>query len=524
MTTNPSAERRPLTSVVADNRFMTTFADAASKKMLLTQIEEQQALLIEAEAFAQMGSWKWTGSNDQIHWSNGLYTILGKNTDDPITWSAFLEDVVPTDILLLADYLQEIRTNRSGSTICYRAVKNGSLRYFSFTTKPHALMDIDIMGAVVDITDHKENQRMLEESNLIQSRIIHELDAKEKRYRTLFERSIDPIFLTTNNFILIGANNSFLDFTGYAGIAGASVPLRAIFSSVQDYLHFEAKLKSDGQIRDFEVYLLTRTGEKKYCLLNCIFISDPIESNGLFQGIIHDLTLRKQAEYEMLVAEHLSLTGKIARTIAHEVRNPLTNINLALDQLRGEVPAENSSALLYCDIIERNANRIEELMDEMLNTSRSKKLKLELTLVSDIINDTVKMAQDRIDLNHIQLVMNICEGMPRLLVDKHKMQIAFLNIIINAIEAMTPGEGVLHIHETLYDDTITIGITDNGKGIPSSDIRRLFDPFFSGKLNGMGLGLTSTKNILNSHNAQVEVTSEIGKGTTFLIHFKLAGQ
>jgi PAS domain S-box-containing protein len=523
MTTNQSAERRPLTSVVADNRFMTSFVDAASKKLLLSQMEEQQALLIEAESLAHMGSWKWTACNDQLHWSNGLYNIFSKNSDEPITWSTFLEDVVPTDILFLAEYLQEIKTNKSGSTICYRAIKNGSLRYFSFTTKPHTLLNIDILGAVIDITDHRENQRLLEESNLIQSKIINELDEKERRYRTLFERSIDPIFLTTGNFILLGVNHSFVDFTGYAGIEGASVPLRAIFSNVQDYLHFESKLKSDGQIRDFEVYLLTRTGEKKYCLLNCIFISDPIQSNCLFQGIIHDLTLRKQAEYEMLVAEHLSLTGKIARTIAHEVRNPLTNINLALDQLRGELPADNSSATLYCDIIERNANRIEELMSEMLNTSRSKKLKLELTLVSDIINDTLKMAQDRIDLNQIQLVVNICDGMPRLLVDKNKIQIAFLNIIINAIEAMTPGEGVLHINETHHDNTITIGIADNGKGIPPSDLLRLFDPFFSGKQSGMGLGLTSTKNILNSHNAHVEVSSEVGKGTAFLIHFKLAG-
>ncbi len=521
MTTNQSTNQIP-TIYETEDRLVTSFADVTAKRRLHAQIEEQQVLLSEAESLAQMGSWKWTEINDQLHWSDGLYKIFGKNSDEPITWNSFLEDVVQEDILLLTDYLHDVKTNKKGSVIYYRAKKNRRLRYFSLTTKPHTDLDIDILGAVVDITEYRESQQQLEESNLRQSRIISELDEKEKRYRTLFERSIDPIFLTSETMIFNSVNDSFLQFTGYAGIEDSSVPLRIIFSNDADYQLFENKLKSDGQIRDFEVYLLTRSGEKKYCLLNCVFIQDPVEANCCYQGIIHDLTLRKQAENEMFVAERLSLTGRIARTIAHEVRNPLTNINLALDQLRGELPAFSSSATLYSDIIERNANRIEALMDEMLNTSRPKKLNLELTLVSDILCDTVKMAQDRINLNQIQLIMNSGEGMPKLLVDKNKIQIAFLNIIINAIEAMTPGAGVLNINTTHNDDTITIEIADNGNGIPPSDIKRLFDPFFTSKQSGMGLGLTSTKNILNSHNAQVEVTSEVGKGTAFHIQFKLA--
>ena len=123
-----------------------------------------------------------------------------------------------------------------------------------------------------------------------------------------------------------------------------------------------------------------------------------------YQGIIHDLTLRKQAERDMLSAERLSLTGKIARTIAHEVRNPLTNLSLALDQLRSEIPADNESAKLYGDIIERNANRIEQLVGEMLNSSKPKELHLELTSVNEIIDDTLKLAVDRIKLKQIQLI------------------------------------------------------------------------------------------------------------------------
>ncbi|MCZ8217753.1 MAG: ATP-binding protein, partial [Cyclobacteriaceae bacterium] len=88
--------------------------------------------------------------------------------------------------------------------------------------------------------------------------------------------------------------------------------------------------------------------------------------------------------------------------------------------------------------------------------------------------------------------------------------------------AMEPGKGVLTINTALKDDTVTISIHDNGKGIPQEDLNKLFDPFFTAKKSGMGLGLTSVKNILNSHSANIEVNSEPGVGTTFYIHFKLA--
>lgn len=511
-----------ITITKVEDGFVTTYADVTTQKRKRALIEERETLLKEAESLAQMGSWKWTESNDQLHWSNGLYRIFEKNVDEPISWSTFLEDVIPEDRLLMENYLHEVKTNKKGSSIFYRTVKNGCLRYFSLTTKPHAIQDIDILGAVLDITEYKENQQQLEQFSFNQARIIRELDEKEKRYRTLFERSIDPIFLTTDKLIFLNVNNSFLDFIGYEGIEGSSVPLQAIFANTEDFEMFKTKLIRDGQIRDFEVTLLTRSGGKKYCLLNCAFISDPVYENCCYQGIIHDLTLRKQAESDMLAAERLSLTGKIARTVAHEVRNPLTNINLALDQLREEIPTDNDSAILYFDMIERNATRIEELMGEMLNSSRPKKLNLGLTLVSEILVDTIRMAQDRINLNQIQLITNEWDKLPRVLVDKDKIQIALLNIIINAIEAMKPGEGKLIVNASCQDDTITIQISDNGMGMSPSDLKTLFDPFFTSKERGIGLGLTSTKNILNSHNAGIEVTSELNKGTTFYIQFKLA--
>ncbi|HEX8059577.1 MAG TPA: ATP-binding protein, partial [Cyclobacteriaceae bacterium] len=175
----------------------------------------------------------------------------------------------------------------------------------------------------------------------------------------------------------------------------------------------------------------------------------------------------------------------------------------------------------YSDIIERNANRIEQLIGEMLSSSKPRDLNLELVSVSDVLDETLLLTVDRLNLNRMKLEKNYAFDLPRILVDKEKIKIALLNIIINATEAMEPEKGVLKISTEMRDGFLMISIADNGKGIPSEEIEKLFDPFYTGKQGGMGLGLTSTKNILDSHTASVEVTSVPKQGTTFAINFKM---
>jgi len=301
-----------------------------------------------------------------------------------------------------------------------------------------------------------------------------------------------------------------------------AIAIESLFTDSKDYIYFRNILNEVGFIREFEVSLTTSTGDKKLCLLNCVFIPDQGPGFSCYQGIIHDLTLRKKAESEILIAERFALTGRIARTLAHEVRNPLTNLNLALDQLRDEMPADNKTAIIYADIIERNANRIEKLVSEMLTSSKPNQLRLELTNVDTLIADTISLARDRLQLNHIQLNVNCQASLPRILIDKEKMQTALLNIIINAIEAMIPGEGVLTIAAETEKGVLMIMISDTGIGIPAKDLDKLFDPFFTSKQMGMGLGLTSTKNILTGHNVQIDVQSVEGVGTSFYLSFVLA--
>ncbi len=388
-------------------------------------------------------------------------------------------------------------------------------------------IDIDAsnVGAADYLTKGDLTVSLLERSiryALAHTKIIRELDEKEKKYRTLFERSIDSIFLASEKLTLMDVNNSFLKLFGYTQEECFKLTIDKLFASEEAYTHFHTTLRATEQVRDFEVALLTKQGEEKICLINCVFIPDQASDFCCYQGIIHDLTVRKQSETDMLNAERLSVTGKMARTIAHEVRNPLTNVNLALDQLSDELVADKAIAEFYCDIIQRNVNRIEQLLGEMLNSSKPKELNLALNSLEEITNESIALAEDRIKLNRIQLEKNYHYTSDMILVDKDKMKVAILNVIINAVEAMKPGEGILQIEIVNSDDKLVLGISDNGIGIPLSDIEKLYDPFFTVKENGMGLGLTATKSILTTHFAEMHVKSVVGKGTTFYLQFKVA--
>ncbi len=427
--------------------------------------------------------------------------------------------------VILVDYRLGSET---GLDLIKYAQENGVLTPCILLTGQGDLkVDIDASryGAADYLVKTDLNAPLLERSiryALTQFQVIRELDEKEKKYRSLFERSIDPIFLANIDFKILDVNESFQNFFGYSSKESDSLSLSKIFADGKDYDYLRAELKADDQVKDFEVVLVNNKGEKRICMINCVFIPDQTSDFCCYQGIIYDLTLRKKAEKDMLVAERLSMTGKLARTIAHEVRNPLTNLNLALEHLRDEMPKDNESVKLYSEIIERNAKRIDTLITEMLNSSKPKDLNLELADVTDILNETITLATDSINLNQIKLQKNYVSNLPRILVDREKLKIAFLNIIVNAVDAMERGKGELTVDVKLKDNTIVVTLSDNGKGIAADDIEKLFDPFFTEKPGGMGLGLTSTKNIISSHNASIEVESTVKKGTSFIIYFKLA--
>ncbi len=218
---------------------------------------------------------------------------------------------------------------------------------------------------------------------------------------------------------------------------------------------------------------------------------------------------------ELRRLEKYIVTGRIARVMAHEVRNPLTNINLACEQLREEV--ENEDSAIFFTMIRRNADRINQLVSDLLATTRAE-LSFSKASINELLDASLELALDRIKLHQIQVIKNYDDNVCTIPVDVEKIKIAFLNIIVNAVEAM--GEnGILRISTSSDIGKCVVKISDNGKGMTQSEVDRLFEPYFTTKEKGTGLGLANSQNIIIGHKGNIFAESEFGKGTCFTITF-----
>lgn len=214
--------------------------------------------------------------------------------------------------------------------------------------------------------------------------------------------------------------------------------------------------------------------------------------------------------------EKFTSTGRIARTLAHEVRNPLTNINLAASQLEESFELDEESRFLF-DIINRNSERINKMVSSLLNATKFTELQVEFVNIHDVIDDTIRLASDRITLKNIELKLQYAPHDILLWIDVAKIKIALMNVIVNAIEAMGDTGGKLSINTEVVEGNCHINISDNGCGMNADTLSKLFDPYFTSKTKGNGLGLTNTQNILLNHQGSIRVNSGPGKGSTFIL-------
>ncbi len=219
--------------------------------------------------------------------------------------------------------------------------------------------------------------------------------------------------------------------------------------------------------------------------------------------------------------EKFTATGRIARTIAHEVRNPLTNISLAAEQLQ-DMGIQNNESSMLLDMISRNGIRINQLISDLLNATKVIELNIRKVSINKILDDTIEMAADRIDLSQVKVEKKYATDICEVAVDEDKIKVAFLNIIVNAIEAIEKSKGILTLRTQKTGDKCIIEIEDNGTGMDEDTLQKLFEPYYTSKSNGNGLGLTNCQNIIMSHTGKVRVKSTLGKGSIFIVTLKIA--
>ena len=354
--------------------------------------------------------------------------------------------------------------------------------------------------------------------SLERAEVLRRLRESETRLRGIFAQLKDAVLLKrpdTGQFFYY--NQAALDLLGFDENEMAQKQMKDLLLLPQAFASHAETLQRKGVVENAEQWFLRRNGERVLCSVHATQHRDS-EGEAYYLLVIQDITQRKKAERENLLAEKTASTARLVRTLAHEVRNPLTNINLAVDQLEPELTDEDQR--LFADIIRRNGQRINELITELLNSFRPQETELQRVSVQDLLNDVLASAADRINLKKVTLEKEFGEDC-YLALDAPKIKIALLNLVINALEAVAENTGLLTVATHVAGDSFYVEIADNGVGISPENQNRLFEPYFTSKTNGLGLGLTATLNILQSHQATVEVESEEGHGTTFTVTFPL---
>jgi PAS domain S-box-containing protein len=351
-------------------------------------------------------------------------------------------------------------------------------------------------------------------------RMVRRLKQNEMKFRSIFENSHDVIYLTDLDGKILDVNEAASQLFGYTREELLDMNAASLYYNRSDRERFTQELAEKGSCVNFEVILRDIEGNKKYCTLTSNLQRSDDGSGTYYQGIIHDLTLRRKTEHDLMVAEKLAFVGKIARILAHEVRNPITNINLSVEQLM-EIVEEDPNNSLYFDIIKRNSKRINDLVNELLENSKPMELKLVPTTIHTILENTYDLARDRAKLKGVQIQTEFKAKDAIVLADEPKLTIAILNILINAIEAVKADVGLIVMRSDCNKGRCFITIEDNGCGIDEEFLKKVFDPYYTSKPNGMGLGLATSQNIIHTHEGKIDVETRVNKGTKFTIELKM---
>jgi len=235
-----------------------------------------------------------------------------------------------------------------------------------------------------------------------------------------------------------------------------------------------------------------------------------------------DDKLKEFTRSKIMESERLALIGQLAANVAHELNNPLTGIitysHLLLEQTKAEDPTKD-----FLQKIVNQADRCKEIIKGLLDFSRQKKPDITLCDVNSVLMDCISLVENQALFHNIQIQSGLNIDLPRVVIDPSQIERVFMNMIINAAEAME-GNGQLEIVSRFNRDKgcIEIEFTDTGSGIEKENLEKIFDPFFTTKDTGHGLGLAICYGIIKEHKGTILVESEVGKGTTFNVRLPVS--
>ncbi|MDP1714576.1 MAG: cache domain-containing protein [Anaerolineales bacterium] len=237
-----------------------------------------------------------------------------------------------------------------------------------------------------------------------------------------------------------------------------------------------------------------------------------------------DERLKEFATKKIMESEKLAIVGQLAASVAHELNNPLTGIVTYSHLMLEKIPCDDPTRISV-EKIAGQADRCKDIIRGLLDFSRQRKPEKTLSNINSILRGCISLVENQAAFHNIQIVENYQDNLPLIVIDPSQIERVFMNLIINAAEAMNGG-GKLTLATRLNSDdgVVEVEFTDTGHGISEENMNKLFEPFFTTKdiAHGTGLGLAISYGIIKSHQGAISVESEVGKGTTFVVRLPLS--
>ncbi len=278
-------------------------------------------------------------------------------------------------------------------------------------------------------------------------------------------------------------------------------------------------------MHDREVQVSTPSGNKVPLGLSAAPLKDEMGREMGSVILLRDLREIRDLQERVRRSERLAAVGRLAAGVAHEIRNPLSSIRgfaqFFMQRFKGQEKEQE-----YASIMVREVDRLNRVITELLDFARPKEIRREPRSLEDILEHTLRLLETELAKKSVKLKKVYEDNLPSIRVDRDRLAQAFLNLLLNSLEAIEK-EGTIEIHlgkETRSGRTnLTVSITDTGRGIPDEDLEKIFEPFFSTKQKGTGLGLAIVHQIVEAHKGEIRVQSREGEGTTFSIFLPMDG-
>lgn len=347
-----------------------------------------------------------------------------------------------------------------------------------------------------------------------------DLSISEEKYRRLFEGSRDMVFICDGRGRLLEINQSGCQILGVREkeeILGSDFLSR--IEPSDDGGDLLERLRERGFLQDVEVVIKRKSGEEAVGLLAATARKSETGALERVEGTLKDISSRKWMEKQLLQADKLASLGQLSAGVAHEINNPLGLI-LGYTQLLLRDLDPQSQMAQDLKIIEKHAVHCKRIVEDLLKFSRSSGTTKTKRDLNELLKEVLDVVRNKFEVERVRLVEELDGNLPPLTVDGDKMKQVFMNLLMNARQAIT-GRGLIKVRSS-WDPKrrmVLVSFQDTGCGIPNEILHRIFDPFFTTKPVGVGtgLGLSVSYGIVRDHDGNIKVETAPGKGSTFTV-------